>query len=185
MYSSTSDLAIALVAGKVINDYVNSEVLFYPVGSAISSAISEFTVGAWLECAWRLRAANLAPAQAAELAMTKTAVDTARSEAQPMYEAKVRREFKSRLDSFGWYLDGGQGGPGSYATPAHGRLKLELLKADVAQPELELLRLEGVDSRLRSRFASGTFIFEPELAPSAPRDVMWWLYGTIRPASGS
>ena len=180
-----SDLAIAAVTGKNIDDYVNSEVLFYPLGAGATTAISEFTIGAWLECAWRLGAAPLEPAQKAALAAVHATVDDARGRAKPLYEQKTRREFKSRIDSLNWYLDSGQGGPGGYVTQAHTRLKLHLLKLDVTQSEPELRRLEGLDNRLRSRFATGAFVFEPKLASVAPMDSMWWLYGSISPTPGS
>ena len=179
------DLAIAAVTGKVIDDYLNSEVLFYPLGAGATTAISELTIGAWLECAWRLSAATLETAQKVALAAVHATVDGARAKARPLYEQKAQREFKSRLDSLGWYLDSGQGGASGYATQAHTRLKLHLLKLDVPQTELELRRLEGLDNRMRSRFAAGPFVFEPELARLAPKDSMWWLYGSVRAIPGS
>ena len=185
MYNSASDIAIAQITGKVIDDYVNSEALFYPLGAGSAAAISEFTIGAWLECAWRLATVTLDAGQNTLLTAAKAAVQSARAKAQPLYEQKARREFKSRLDSFSWYLDGEQSGPGSYTTQAHTRLKLELLKHDVIQTELELRRLDGVDNRLRSRFANGPFVFESEVASLAPKNSMWWLYGSIRPIPGS
>ena len=60
------------------------------------------------------------------------------------------------------------------------RFKLELLHADVSQMSDQLARMANIDRRLKARFAPGPFMWETELAPGAPADVYWFLYG--RPA---
>ncbi len=188
------DLTFARVTGEQIDEYVHTEVLYYPVGAMAGMQMPQLTIGTWLETAWRLQA--LAPSlrtdQQAALEQAQARVQRVRSRAPDLYTQKARRECKSRLDTWTWYLDDVLAGtpahgpapvsPGgqAYPTQVHMRVKLELLRGDVAQAHDQLARLETCDRRLRTHFAAGPFVWELELAPHAPPDVYWWLYG--RPA---
>ena len=180
------DLTFARIAGEHMDDYVHTEVLFYPLGSVSGMAMPQLTIGTWLETAWRLRAAggNLNAEQQAEFEAAGAGVQRVRSLWPALYQHKAQREFKSRLDTWSWYLDEvlGREGPMSkqgvgYAAQAHTLLKLHLLRDDVSQKSGELARLELCDRRLRARFAPGPFVWEPELEDAAPRETMWFLYG--------
>ncbi len=189
------DLTFARVAGEQIDEYVHTEVLFFPVGAVAGLPMPQLTIGTWLEAAWRLQALapGLRPDQQAALDQAQARVQRVRSRAPDLYTQKARREFKSRLDTWTWYLDDVLAGtpagtpahgpapvsPGgqAYPTQVHVRFKLELLKGDVAQMHDQLARLETCDRRLCTRFTAGPFVWEPELASHAPPDTYWWLYG--------
>jgi hypothetical protein len=181
------DLLFAKVVGEQFDEYVHTEVLYYPIGAVSGLQMPQLTIGTWLETDWRLRAlgAALSAAQTAGVDEARAKVQRVRSRVPELYRQKARREFKSRLDTWTWYLDelltrepisvppAGQ----SYATQVHVRFKLELLNADIAQMQDQLARLTYNDGRLQPRFVTGSFVWEPELAPHAPADVYWWLYG--------
>jgi hypothetical protein len=184
------DLTFARVTGEQIDEYVHTEVLYYPIGAMDGMQMPQLTIGMWLETLWRLKAlATLLKAdEQAILNEAQAKVQRIRSRVPDLYKEKARREFKSRLDVWGWYLDDvlarepaaippeGQ----AYATQVHVRFKLELLKEDVTQMQDQMMRLTSNDRRLRTRFAAGPFVWEPELSPQAPAESYWWLYG--RPA---
>lgn len=181
-----ADLMFARIAGENFDEYARTEVLFYPIGSVSGVALPQLTIGAWLETAWRLNArrAELDAQQAGVFEAARAGVQRVRGLWPALYQHKARREFKSRLDSWGWYLDDllGKDGPltaqgSGYATQAHTRFKLALLQQDVSQMSGELSRLEMGDRRLRLRFAPGPFVWEPDLEAAASPDAYWWLYG--------
>ena len=181
------DLTFAKVTGEQIDEYVHTEVLYYPIGAMNGMQMPQLTLGMWLETLWRLKAldAQLNTSERAIVDEAQAKVQRVRSRAPELYMAKARREFKSRLDVWDWYLDDvlarepaaippeGQ----AYATQAHVRLKLELLKENVAQTQDQMVRLATDDRRLRMHFAPGSFVWEPELTPQAPPAAYWWLYG--------
>lgn len=181
------DRAFARVVVDQIEDYIQSEVLFWPVGNVGGLQFPQLTIGAWLETEWRLAA--LEP-DSAELAAARTAVRKYRSHAAEPYNNKAQREFKSRLDSWTLYLDetlervinqeaiAAELRPGYHANVRH-RFKLELLKDHVPQVQVQVQRLNMLDMRLRSRFKDGDFIWEPELRNAAPKDPFWWLWGGL------
>ncbi|MCL4507222.1 MAG: hypothetical protein M1434_14820 [Chloroflexi bacterium] len=190
------DLVFAKVVGEQIDEYVHVEVLYYPIGAVAGMQMPQLTIGIWLEALWRLKtfAAALSAAQQATVDEALACVQRVRSRAPELYKQKARREFKSRLDTWTWYLDEILGRPESrldrsdsappegqaYATQVHVRFKLELLNGDVSQLQEQVTRLRVNDRRLQTRFAPGSFIWDAELAPYLPADAYWWLYG--RPA---
>lgn len=185
-----SDITFARVAGEQMDEYVHAEVLFFPVGGVGGMQMPALTIGTWLETAWRLGAAALAAPEQAILADARAAVTRIRSRVPQLYEAKARREFKSRLESMSMWLEElpprkeprplTPGQHTGYLAQAHLRLKLELLREDVSQTQDLLARLRGWDDRLRAMFAPGPFVFEPDVeAAATPRERFWFLFGGI------
>lgn len=182
----TADLTFIRIAGEQFDEYVNTEALFYPIGSVSRMTMPQFTIGAWLEAVWRVRAVE-STLNAEQRATLDNAVDSAQRVRRlwpALYAQKAQRDFKSRLDSWTWYLDdvlnpsAGVSSKGAgYATQAHIRFKLALLAQDVPQPPQHTALLETCDRRLRTRFVAGPFIWETVLQPAAPPDTFWFLYG--------
>ena len=182
------DLTFAKVVSEQMDEYVHVEVLYYPVGSINGMQMPQVTIGNWLETEWRLNALRDQDPARVDVALdaARNEVRRVRSRAGEMYINKARREFKSRLDTWEMVLGEDEGGvkrsskpvneSSGYATQVHTRLKLELLQADVSQQAGQLARLRMADGLLRSRFKPGAFVWEPELARSAPADKWWWLY---------
>ena len=181
-----TDLIFAQITGEQFDDYVHTEVLFYPIGSVSGLAMPQLTIGAWLEAAWRLRAmeSTLTAEQRSTFDTAKASVQRVRGLWTSLYQQKAQREFRSRLDSWSWYLDDLLNKTGNissqasaYLSQVHIRFKLELLRQDTSHLSDQLARLDVSDRRLRVRFVAGDFVWEPELQPAAPRDVFWFLYG--------
>ncbi len=181
------DLTLAKIVHTQFDDYLQSEVLFWPVGVVDKLQLPQLTIGTWLASEWRL--ALLAPA-ASELADARATVRKVRSRAGEPYQLKTRREFKSRVDTWTMFLDealekasnrdgGYSDGPSAYASAVQNRFKLELLKNDASQLQDQLQRLNTLDMRLKARFKTGDFVWEPELQPAAPKETYWWLWGKL------
>ncbi len=181
------DLTLAKVVQTQFDDYLQSEVLFWPVGVVDKLQLPQLTIGTWLASEWRL--ALLAPA-APELAEARATVRKVRSRASEPYLVKARREFKSRVDTWTMFLDealekaasrngGNASSPSIYSSAVQNRFKLELLKNDAAQLQDQLQRLTTLDMRLKARFKTGDFVWEPELQPAASKETYWWLWGKL------
>ncbi|MCS7062060.1 MAG: hypothetical protein RMN25_12975, partial [Anaerolineae bacterium] len=144
----SADLTFVRIAGEQFDEYLNTEVLFYPIGSVAGMAMPQLTIGSWLETVWRLRAVqgSLDLAQRQVLDQAEAEVRRVRRLWSELYRNKAQREFKSRLDSWSWYLDElfspgaglSQKGAG-YVEQVHMRFKLELLRQDVSQPSEQVM----------------------------------------------
>lgn len=182
------DLTLAKVVHEQFDDYLQSEVLFWPVGVVAGLQLPQLTIGTWLESEWRL--SLLAPA-VPELAEARATVRKVRGRIGEPYQLKTRREFKSRIDSWTMFLDealekaakrasGDVESPSGYYTSAvHNRFKLELLKNDSSQLQDQLQRLNTLDMRLKGRLTAADFVWEAELKPGAPKETFWWLWGRL------
>lgn len=175
-----TDVLFAQAVRDTIADYLDSQVLFYPLNAVGGVELPQLTIGAWLETDWRARGMQFASGEQAMIDAARAAVAEARAKSRDTYISKAQREFKSRLDTWSWYLDEPRGGKTAYASQAHTRLKLELLQSDVAQSKSEQMRLKTNDARLRTMWVDGDFIWEPPLIALAPRDTHWWLYGGLK-----
>lgn len=178
------DLTIAKVIHEQFDDYLQSEVLFWPVGTINGLQLPQLTIGTWLETEWRL--ALLSP-NAPELVEARATVRKVRGRIGEPYELKSHREFKSRNDSWTTFLDealekaasGNSDSLSRYASAVHNRFKLESLKNDASQLQNQLQRLNTLDMRLKARFKTGNFVWEPELQSAAPKEIYWWLWGNL------
>jgi len=177
------DLTFAQVVTKQIEDYVYAEVLFYPVNPVGGLQLPPLTIGNWLETDWRLTALGVSDPS---LDAARAEVQRVRTERLDLYQNKARREFKSRIDTWTlWLSDQGNaaniqrayGNDPAYPTQVHVRFKLELLKDHVPQPDIQLARLIATDDDLRRHSKPGTFVWDKDLIPAAPKDKYWWLYG--------
>ena len=177
------DQTCAQIVADQIDDYLHAEVLFYPVSTKGGMELPPLTIGNWLETEWRL---NIVVPGDPALVAARTEVQRVRIGLPDLYQNKVRREFKSRLDTWTlWLTDQANdadpqrayGKNPAYAIQVHVRLKLELLRDNVPQPDVQLMRLLAADDDLRRHLKSSGFVWESELAAAAPQNKWWWLYG--------
>ena len=177
------DLTFAQVVTNQMDDYVQAEALFYPVSMKGGPELPPLTIGNWLETEWHL---SVAAPNDPVLKAARAEVQRVRGALPDLYQNKARREFKSRMDTWAlWLADQGNapdiqrayGKNPVYAAQVHVRLKLELLRDNVPQPEMQIMRLLSADDDLRRHVKTSGFVWEPALAAAAPRDKWWWLYG--------
>ena len=183
-----NDLAFAQIAAEQMDDYVKVETLYYPISLSLGLGkdLPQLTIGNWLETAWRLNAicqTSSTSEACGTLATAQAEIKHVRTLTSDLYEAKARREFKSRLDTWGLFMDDllekGDVSNAIYTAQVHHRLKLELLQQDVKQPSEMWVRLRSMDAGLRRKFKNGLFVWEPELRAAAPRLEYWWLWGGL------
>ena len=173
------DLSFLTAGQDRFNAYLQSEPLYYPLGDDM-----QLGIGPLCETLWRLNAhaaaTRLSPAQLVSLRTLEASITDKRHRLAALYDGKARREFKSRLDAWNWYLDDPTGGPRGYVAQTHARFRLGLMAADVEMPSNLKLRLDMADLRLREKFVSGAFAWEPELLAAVDKGAHWYLFGHLK-----
>jgi hypothetical protein len=178
----TLDLAFANVVARHIDDYVQAEVLYYPVNANAPNGkpLPQLTIGVWLETEWRLK--QLEP-NAEALKTAQTEVQRVRALQPELYNAKAQREFKSRLGTWAQTIDEAVMkrtlSQAEYVAQVHNRFKLELLRNAVKPKGDQVLMLDAMDASLQKHFKFGQFLWEPELQKAAPKELYWWLWGKL------
>ncbi len=101
---------------------------------------------------------------------------------------RLRREFRSYLNSWKWYLDELRDNPDKvmdYPAEVHNRLRLTTLLNEARRLGIELdpdqvHMLEELDQFLRSRWQSGNFSLKDFAPEDFSREEHWYLYGRPR-----
>jgi hypothetical protein len=181
------DLAVAEAMVAALEDYLFSDRLFYQlvVRTPLGARQPKLTIGGLLERLHQLKWGRdeLDPAQRGEVDGLEEAYADVKRRWSELFEQKVRRELRSLLDSWRWFMqdceDRHRRCQSEYPSEVwiHTRivwLMDELPGADLSEEQGRLARL---DARLRRVFRAGSFVWDPELEPFFPRSEYWWLYG--------
>lgn len=188
------DLRVLQAMVDGLEDYLKSPVLFWPLDERrVGKPLPRLTLGGFLYRLRRLRA--LAPylsgSERVLLEEAESRLDELQRRFPEAFADKVRRELRSRLDSWQWFLDDceekGEECLVHYPHQVDARLKADLLLEIGQEMGLDLRkeqeRLASLDERLREGFVQGDFVWDPALAEAFPRDAYWYLYGHFQPKS--
>ena len=172
---------------EILQDYLLSDDLYWTVRArppAGDPSFSQMTISSLLLADARLNARSLSWGENAELSKLEEEMEQISSQWRVAWERKSNREFTSRLNLWGNFIDEYRKGPENhydrYAYEVGRRVMLELLApfiTDASSAELELLR--GLDGLLRTIFQPGDFIWAAELIRGFPRETYWYLYGRL------
>lgn len=146
----------------------------------------QLTVGAILMRLYRLEtiADDLSPSQQDSLHEARQQLETARYEWQNHYKEKLQREITARLNTISWFLDDCGDSPASCISGWPSAAEKRTIVAHVVDEaqnldayELELrAQVSDVDTRFRSFYKRGPFIWDERLQNAYSRDEFWWLY---------
>ncbi len=184
----TNELVVAEAMAAELSDYLLGDRLFRQivVQGPLGTQQPKMTLGGLLSRLQSLqfRLAALAPAERDRVEQVATAVAEARRTYRTSWETFLRKEIKSNLDSWRWYMDEcfRRGGCAStYPSEVHARVRLALLFGEAASAGFEILAEQGhlrrLDSQLRNVWRDGAFLLDPGLRGLYPADRFWWLYG--------
>lgn len=186
-------LAVTQAMASELTDYLMGDNLYRQLIVKTPSGTKQpkMTLGALLENVQALRSAEsqLTAAQRAALAGIEDKVALDRRAFAGQWQALLRRELRSLLDSWKWYLDDVGRDPAArenYASEAHLRTRVEVVMAELAGDSSlggEQQQLGALDSRLREMLRSGAYVGPRGEETRFPADRFWWLYG--RPPSGN
>ncbi|MEM7331674.1 MAG: hypothetical protein AAF490_06260 [Chloroflexota bacterium] len=173
---------MADMAGE-IEDYIKSDVLFWPMGSG-----PRLTFGGYLMRQHRILA--LADSlDAAGQALLNTAVsqfNNALHEKVVRLETKVHTELNARLRQWEAFLGDLKNetivSRGFFANGVEPRIMIEMLVRKMQTPPYRLegriiSSLEAHDRRLRRRWSKGEFVLDPVWEEAYPDDEFWYLHG--------
>ena len=144
-----------------LENYLLSKELYYPLGARLP----QLTLGGLLLSLTRAgMKGNVFRAQ----------VDTIHSKWQSAWNAKSEREVKARsvlwLDYLAEYRDDTKSGAKLYSQNIRHRAMISLLGK--TEHDSDIL--------LRGFFKAGEFIWEEECAQNFPREIFWYLFGTLK-----
>ena len=180
-----NDLAFLHASAPVLEEYLLSDVLYYPVtgerGHQLTGDTTRLTLGNLLLSLRRLQAASFPADQAAELQSLSGQIDGVKAQWRSRWGVKVRQEIPNRVMLWKNYLDEWGEAPkakaGDYPYNVRLRVILELLLAEADNllvKEKDLLR--SLDMRLKGKSSQGEFIWDEDLAGEFPADRFWFLY---------
>jgi hypothetical protein len=123
--------------------------------------------------------------QRASLQQIETEIAAIHTRWRVAWERKSSWEFKSRLRQWGNFIKEVRIDPednlGYYRYEVRFRVMIDLLKPNIRDIDPSYLEhLDSLDLLLRALFASGDFIWEPELASEFPATKFWYLWGVLK-----
>ena len=185
MQTLDSDLAFLHASAPVLEDYLLSDVLYFPVtgehGRQLSGDTTRLTLGNLLLSLRRLQTIQLAADQTAELEALSGQFNRVRAQWRSRWSVKVQQEIPNRMMLWKNYLgelgEAPKDKAGDYPYNVRLRVILELLFAesnDLMVREKDLLR--SLDLQLKGKASPGEFIWDQTLAGGFPADQFWYLY---------
>ncbi|MHB0987844.1 MAG: hypothetical protein ACYC3P_04155 [Bellilinea sp.] len=185
MQTLDNDLAFLHASAPVLEDYLLSDVLYFPVtgehGRQLSGDTTQLTLGNLLLSLRRLQAASLPAEQADELESLASQISKVQSQWRSRWGVKVQQEIPNRIMLWKNYLgelgEEPKARAGDYPYNVRLRVILELLFAesnDLMVREKDLLR--SLDLQLKGKASPGEFIWNQTLAGGFPADPFWYLY---------
>ena len=185
MPSTNYDLGYLTAGEEVLEKYLLSKALFWPIHSSSPLGEPEFpqlTLGNLLLSQTRLRVKNLQPEESQECRILEESISQIHDKWQTAWERKLRWEYRSRLRQWQHYINDLFQEPESniayYSNEVRLRLLLDLIKADMRSEEgINLDTLNLLDAELQSVFHQDQFIWERELISGFDSEKYWYLWG--------
>lgn len=181
------DLEILEAMAAEMDDYLRSEVLFWPMSHP---DLPRLTVGGYLMRQHRLLALPelLDTTEKARLEAAVGQFNEALVEKVVRFEQRAHQELHARLRQWSEHLRDMKRDATNrdfYATTAETRTMIEALIEKLKMPPYQLEpgvleELGAYDNNLRKRWRTGEFIWPAGWEPAYPKREYWWLYGQPR-----
>jgi len=180
-----ADLNIAEAMVSEMADYLDSDVLFWPMERG---GLPKLTIGGFLlryDRLTKLRS-SLPESERRRLETVSEQFEAARKERVVRFEERANAELHTRLRQWNAFLrDLQRDNPPSihhYAAAVETRVVIAVLLTVLEQPPYRLdessrRELSVLDGALRRSWRSSEFVWAAELEPAYPEDECWWLYG--------
>jgi len=180
-----NDLEIVEAMASEMNEYLNSDVLFWPMQKG---DFPRLTIGGYLIRQHRLNGLRelLDNEQRSRLDAVIDLFNQALVEKVVRFEERAHQEIQARMRQWSEYLK--EAGTESlsignyYASAVEPRAMIAAILDKLEMPPYELdksipQQLVVYDNALRRHWLPGTFIWPEEWAPAYPKSEYWWLYG--------
>jgi hypothetical protein len=193
-YTPDPDLAFVEACGPELEAYLLSREVYWPLTQPKGDlALPRLTLGGLLLALQRLGAVerDLAPADAARLARSRSRIETERLRWAAGVGVKMAVEVRAHLNLWRAYIEELVESPARqadlYAGEVRQRAKLQLLRTapeGAGFPEAGRREIEALDARLSRLFTPGPFVWATQLAPAFPTLEFWFLYGRPQNSQG-
>jgi len=180
-----NDLAFLQASTPVLEEYLLSDLLYYPVtglrGRQLSGDTTRLTLGNLLLSQKRLSSVTL-PAEVSSLINDLAQqINQTQSQWRSRWDTKIQKEIPNRLMLWKNYLsewgEGSQSKPGDYPYNVRLRVILDLLFTETnALLVQEKAVLHSLDQRLKGKGIPGTFVWDETFKKGFPSDKFWYLY---------
>ncbi len=187
MPSSEYDLRYIQAVVDQLEDYLLSQILYWPIGirpSAGAPSYPKLTLGGLLFARTRASAMPKSEAETNKFEQLDAAINQARTKWTVNWEKKAARGFQARLTLWRNFIEDYRVEPSSqydrYAYEVGRRVQLELLGHETNSiPAAAFDLLKNLDIILQTTLVPGHFIWEKVLETGFPADPYWYLYGCL------
>jgi hypothetical protein len=191
MHPHEYNLKLASIMLEEIEDYILSSEVFWPLSkrSPTGTPLPHLTLGGLLLTLNELKAQDkdMPPSQRTDHDELLLDVERVRVKWAVGFERKAAQELRSRLNLWRAYLydieervDTAE----NYPYEVRHRVMFEhLAELSIRQPEIKpwVDEMQILDTRLRSFFIPGEFVWDARLEDIYPKSTFWYLYGLPRP----
>ncbi len=182
------DAAVLSAMAEQMDGYLDSDTLFWP---SPRGGMPALTLGGYLLREHQLTALSslLPPEQQTQVAEAITRFNQALTNRVVRFETKAHNELEARLRQWEETIKDMDRGTfdrsSNYATSVETRAIIQALLDRLSMPpyrteQRPLEHLTALDTRLRSRFVPGDFVWPDNWTTAYPRNTYWWLYGGPR-----
>lgn len=178
------DLAILSAMASEMEDYLKSDVLFWPMSQA---GFPRLTLGGYLMRQHRLLAlrSTLELAQQDQLDAAVTQFNKALVERIVRFEQRAHEELGTRWRQWEQKLKEGFGSKALYASGIETRVIIEALITQLQIPPYQLAppvlpRIRALDVNLQKRLHGDAFVWDDVWQGAYPAGTYWYLYGTVK-----
>ena len=182
------DAAVLSAMAEQMPEYLDSDILYWPAPRGGMPAV---TLGGYLLREHRLLALSgmLSAEQQAQVQEGMTLFNQALAERIVRFEKKAQHELEARLRQWEEYLKDMDRGTfdrsSNYSTAVETRAIIQALVNRLAMPPYRpearpSQHLSTLDTRLRSRWQPGEFVWPAAWESAYPSGEYWWLYGSPR-----
>jgi hypothetical protein len=187
MHPVAQDLKFIESAAQSINDYVLSDLLYWPMDvepASLGIGASRTTLGLLYLLIEYIRLKPLNEDQSERFAIAQAEIQKVHRKWKVAWEMKAVEEFKARTRQWYNFLKEGLENSAELKTRYHvevrNRVILQLLLLDLPEKETGLvLALQSMDESVKGLLAKGDFIWSEDLKPVFPEDKFWFLYRMI------
>jgi hypothetical protein len=175
------DWAFLEVAAGGLEEYLQSSILYYPLGNTRKAqGLLQLTLGNLLVTTTRLKAANWDETEKLALNDLLERIEAIRKRWMAGWDKKAEQEIPARLNlwqnSLNEWADTREHTLAGYRHQVRWRVILHLLLTETVNRYHEESILAGLDSRLRMISTPGDFLWEPEIEQGFSRQTYWYLY---------
>ena len=187
MPSAEYDLRYMQAAVNQLEEYLLSEILYWPIGvqsPAGAPSFPKLTLGGLLLARKRASVLHKSVAERNQFEQFDTDINRMHAKWTVNWEKKAAREFQARLTLWRNFIEEYRVDPDSqydrYAYEVGRRVQLELLEHEsnsISAAAFDLLK--NLDLIIQTSLEPGNFIWENKLKPGFPADPYWYLYGCL------